>query len=170
MRLARWLMPTDSMVMPRALRRTTSATRATMAMAITNATGNPNTVPVEIHAKPSLRAEVFCPPVITLARPRPVIIMINVVMKGWRPTTDTSRPLMAPRSTVTSRDSPSAVSTAPVDPEWAADARNSIDTAPDTAISEPTDRSMPAVAITRVMPMAIMSTGALPRRMSIREP
>jgi hypothetical protein len=32
--------------------------------------------------------------------------------------------------------------------------------APAIAISDPTDRSMPPVAMTRVMPMATMTTGA----------
>jgi hypothetical protein len=38
--------------------------------------------------------------------------------------------------------------------------------APEIAITEPTDRSMPPVAMTRVMPSATSSSGALPRRMS----
>jgi hypothetical protein len=47
---------------------------------------------------------------------------------------------------------------------------NSIDTAPETAITDPTERSMPRVAITRVMPTAIIMIGALARRMSIGLP
>ena len=43
-------------------------------------------------------------------------------------------------------------------------------TAPDTAITAPTDRSMPRVAITIVMPRATSMSGALLRRMSIRAP
>ena len=43
-------------------------------------------------------------------------------------------------------------------------------TAPETAITAPTDRSMPRVAITMVMPRATSMSGALLRRMSISAP
>ena len=43
-------------------------------------------------------------------------------------------------------------------------------TAPDTAMMAPTDRSMPRVAMTIVMPSATSMSGALLRRMSIRAP
>jgi hypothetical protein len=43
-------------------------------------------------------------------------------------------------------------------------------TAPDTAMSAPTERSMPRVAITIVMPSATSMSGALLRRMSMTEP
>ena len=43
-------------------------------------------------------------------------------------------------------------------------------TAPEIAICAPTDRSMPRVAITRVMPSATSMSGALLRRMSMSEP
>ena len=43
-------------------------------------------------------------------------------------------------------------------------------TAPDTAITAPTERSMPRVAMTMVMPSATSMSGALLRRMSISAP
>ena len=43
-------------------------------------------------------------------------------------------------------------------------------TAPETAITAPTERSMPRVAITSVMPSATSISGALLRRMSMRAP
>ena len=43
-------------------------------------------------------------------------------------------------------------------------------TAPETAITAPTERSMPRVAITNVMPSATSISGALLRRMSMRAP
>ena len=43
-------------------------------------------------------------------------------------------------------------------------------TAPEIAICAPTERSMPRVAITRVMPSATSMSGALLRRMSMNEP
>ena len=43
-------------------------------------------------------------------------------------------------------------------------------TAPETAISAPTERSMPRVAMTIVMPRATSISGALLRRMSMSDP
>jgi hypothetical protein len=125
---------------------------------------------LEIHLKGALVAVVFWPEVITLASPRPASIMISVVMKGCSPTTDTKNALTTPSSRLSPSARPSAVSTAPADPGSAAEARYSMETAPATHITAPTDRSMPPVAITSVMPAASMSTGALPRRMSISDP
>ena len=48
--------------------------------------------------------------------------------------------------------------------------RYSMATAPATAIIEPTDRSIPPVAITRHIPVAIMISGAAARAMSTRLP
>ena len=45
-----------------------------------------------------------------------------------------------------------------------------METAPATAISEPTDRSIPAVAMTRHIPTEIIAMGAAARRMSITLP
>ena len=43
-------------------------------------------------------------------------------------------------------------------------------TAPETAMTAPTERSIPRVAITSVMPSATSINGALLRRMSMSEP
>ena len=43
-------------------------------------------------------------------------------------------------------------------------------TAPETAMRAPTERSMPRVAMTSVMPSATSISGALLRRMSISAP
>ncbi len=43
-------------------------------------------------------------------------------------------------------------------------------TAPEMAATAPTERSMPRVAMTSVMPMATISVGAPLRRMSMRLP
>ena len=43
-------------------------------------------------------------------------------------------------------------------------------TAPETAMTAPTERSMPRVAITIVMPSATSISGALLRRMSMSAP
>ena len=63
-----------------------------------------------------------------------------------------------------------ATSAAPSEFGASAALRNSIDTAPETAMIEPTERSMPPVAITRHMPTAIINIGAPARAMSMRLP
>ncbi len=167
-RAASGSMPMASIIRPSALRRTSRPTRITTSRASRNTTGSPRRYPLAIQRKCPLTAEVFWPLVITLARPRPAIIITSVEMKGCSPTTDTMKPLNRPSTTLI----PSASRTArSADPSVSgAVARNCIDTAPATAITEPTDRSMPLVAMTRHMPIAIIMTGAAARRMSTRLP
>ena len=116
----------------------------------------------------SLFAVVFWPPVITFASPRPASIITSVLMNGCRPTTETRNPFTAPSRPATTIASPSARNADPA--VFGAELRNSIATAPATAITEPTERSMPFVATTRHMPTAIIITGAAERRMSMRFP
>ena len=123
-----------------------------------------------IHRYRSLTAEVFWPPVMTLANPRPASIMTSVVMNGWRPTTAIRMPLIEPSTAQSASASPMAANAAPIEFGALALLRNSIATAPETAIIEPTDRSMPPVAITRHMPVAIINRGAEARAMSTRLP
>ncbi len=115
-------------------------------------------------------AVVFCPAVMTFAIPRPASIMMSVVMKGCRPKTETKNPLTMPSTRLSPSASPRADRTEVSDPGSETLARNSIETAPATHITAPTERSMPPVAMTSVMPVAIMSTGALARKMSMSEP
>jgi len=93
---------------------------------------------------------VFWPEVMTLANPRPASIMISVVMNGCSPRMETNAPLMqpTPRPMSSARKIASHTLTPEVSICMAA--------APATAITEPTERSMPAVEITNVMPVAIM--------------
>ena len=92
----------------------------------------------------------FWPEVITLARPRPASIIINVVMNGWSPRIETSAPLMQPMARPMSSERRMTIQTlTPAD-------SSCIAAAPATAMTEPTDRSIPAVEITSVMPVAIM--------------
>ena len=92
-------------------------------------------------------------------------------MIGWMPSTATRKPFQAPRT--------SATSDADADREQHACSGCSgcrepsmivSATAPETAMIAPTDRSMPRVAMTSVMPSATSMSGALLRRMSISEP
>ncbi len=111
-------------------------------------------------------ALVFCPSVMTRAMPRAASIMTSVLMNGWRPTTETRRPLIAPSTTASASASPMAWNMAPTDDALFSVDSVSIATAPPTAIIEPTERSIPSVAMTNVIPSAIMMIGADTRRMS----
>jgi hypothetical protein len=108
--------------------------------------------------------------VISWASPRPATIRISVAMIGCRPTTETRKPFQTPSSSAR----PSAIAQATSTPDrlpWSSSpAMCRQASAPATDITEPTDRSMPPVAMTRVMPTATRISGALSRRMSIRLP
>jgi len=121
-----------------------------------------------IHRKVSFVAAVFCPDVMTFATPRPASIITRVLMNGCSPTTDTSTPLTRPRTTLMPSARARAVSAAPG--VFPAPASSSMEAAPATTITEPTERSIPLVATTRHMPSAIIITGAAARRMSITLP
>ena len=53
----------------------------------------------------------ICPPVISMAMPRPAVISTSVAMIGWIPTTETRKPFQAPRADASSRPMPTAMST-----------------------------------------------------------
>ena len=121
-----------------------------MTNAMTKLGGMPRMKPLAIHfsgAPPATElASVFWPEVMTLANPRPASIMISVVMNGCSPRMETNAPLMQP--TPRPMSSARKIASHTLTPEA------SICMA--TAITEPTERSMPAVEITNVMPVAIM--------------
>ncbi len=91
-------------------------------------------------------------------------------MIGWIPITETRNPFHNPSRTQT----PTAIATAVIIVEAApcceAPAMYTQATAPEIAATAPTDRSIPRVAMTSVIPSATSSTGAPLRRMSIRLP
>ncbi len=162
-------MPIASIMRPRALRRTSTATPIVISTASRNTTGSPTRYPFASQRNGSLDAAVFWPAVMTFARPRPASMITSVLMKGCSPTTETSMPLTAPRIPAMRSARPIAPSATPSESEPAA-FRNSIETAPATTMIEPPLRSMPPVATTRHMPTAISITGAAARRMSTRLP
>ena len=134
------------------------------------ATGMPNRKPEPRNLKGALSTVRMLPSVISIAMPRPAVIRISVAMIGWMPRTATRNPFHTPISS----ESPSAASTATAttpgssgfgEPRMIEQA-----TAPAIAQIEPTERSMPRVAITRVMPTAMISVGAPLRTMSITLP
>ena len=156
---ARGLIPTASIESPRAVLRTTSTKMARTTSARRKPTGNPRTRPCAIQLNEVEFPAAFLPPVIILAIPRPASIMIKVVMNGWRRTTETRNPENAPQSTPTRRARSTATIAAPALDGEGELTRNCIATAPETAITEPTERSMPLVAITSVMPREIIRIG-----------
>ncbi len=106
----------------------------------------------------------ICPEVISCATPRPATINISVATKGWILRMATSTPFHSPASTplpiaassTTGRLCPATVIDAAV--------------APAMAMMAPTERSIPPVAITSVMPIASSATGAARLRMSMGLP
>ncbi len=91
-------------------------------------------------------------------------------MIGWMPITATSTPFQAPSTSETPIAIARAVTTTPR-LLWSGCLLMYMQAiAPLIAQSEPTDRSMPPVEMTRVMPSATRISGALSRRMSIGVP
>ncbi len=110
------------------------------------------------------------PSVTSCARPRPATMRISVVMIGCMPAPATRKPFHAPSSEQSARVTPAAASTPPAE-FWSG--RSLIRrhaSAPAIATTEPTDRSMPPVAMTRVMPSATRIRGAPNLAMSTRLP
>lgn len=91
-------------------------------------------------------------------------------MIGWMPTPATSRPFHTPRAALNASASPIAPSTPPTEFWSSSSLMRRQASAPAMATTEPTDRSMPPVAMTRVMPSETRISGAPKRRMSMRLP
>ena len=107
---------------------------------------------------------------INIATPRPAVIKIKVATIGWMPITETSAPFHRPRTTATSSETSTAVMTVVTEPGSGESRMIEQASAPAIAPTAPTERSIPRVAITRVIPIATISVGAPLRRMSIRLP
>ncbi len=98
------------------------------------------------------------------ATPRPATINTSVAMIGWMSSTATSTPFQRPQriptpsviSSVAASECPDVIAAAAV--------------APQIAMTAPTERSMPLVAMTTVMPIAKSTTGAPRLRISMRLP
>ena len=90
--------------------------------------------------------------------PRPAMNRISVATMGWMPNRDTSHPLNSPSSPATPIAATIArVTASAVLPTGTTCPRKIIGAStPEIAISDPTDRSIPPVAITRFMPTATM--------------
>ena len=91
-------------------------------------------------------------------------------MIGWMPRTATRKPFQSPSSTQTPRAIEQPTITVPSEPGFGLPTMWTQATAPAIAAIAPTERSIPRVAITSVMPSATRRTGALLRAMSTRLP
>jgi hypothetical protein len=169
-RLASGLTPTDSISRPRAVRRVTSAATTTTAAAISTGTGSPNRKPEPITLKGGLFTVTIWPSVMSMATPRPAVIRIRVATMGCSPRTATSAPFHRPSTSASTRAVATAVTTVEVAPGSGASMMIEQASAPAIAPTAPTDRSMPRVAITSVMAIAMIIVGAPLRAMSTRLP
>ncbi len=89
-------------------------------------------------------------------------------MIGWMPSAATSQPFHTPSTSERPSASPNAISVVPTPSVLSLIHRQA--SAPLIATTAPTERSMPRVAITSVMPIAIRISGAPFFRMSTRLP
>src|SRR6478735_10027703 len=91
-------------------------------------------------------------------------------MIGWMPRTATRKPFQSPSRTQTARAIEQPTTTVPSEPAFGLPTMCTQATAPAIAAIAPTERSMPRVAITSVMPRAASRIGAVLRAMSTRLP
>ena len=112
-------------------------------------TGTPSRRPVDSQRRASLKPEIGRPSVNSSDAPRATLIIPSVAMNGGSFPRVMSSPLRSPHSELVSRPASTANGTG-----QSACSRLAI-TTPDSATSEPTERSIPAERITNVMPTAI---------------
>ena len=87
--------------------------------------------------------------------PRAIVIIANVITKDWIRSRAVPAPLTNPKTPQTTMQI-GTMSTGLIEKSVSSRA----DVVPPTARREPTDRSMPAVMMTRVIPMARIPRGA----------
>src|SRR6185437_10398951 len=94
------------------------------------------------------------PPVMSCAMPRPATIRMRVAMIGWTPMRATRKPFQSPKTEHAASASTTATSTPTTElwSLWRSMYQQAM--APAMAITAPTERSMPPVAMTSVMPTA----------------
>ena len=126
--------------------------------------GNARKEPALKAARPGSLKVTITPSVTSCAMPRPATMRMRVATIGWSSRTATRKPLSSPQP----RPTPSAASTT-TGSGWPAMIIVAA-TAPAMAMTAPTERSTPLVAITIVMPIARMATGAPRLSTSMRLP
>src|ERR1051326_6827768 len=163
--LAVWLSPTDSMKRPIAVlrvRNTVTASRPTLS---NTGNGNPNKLPLPMYVRRSSVNVMIWPSVMSWATPRPATIRTKVATMGWTLRTPTSNPFQQPAASETTSADPITIGNG-----TPARLINCAATAPAIAITAPTERSTPPVAMTRAMPRASSMTFEPWLRISINTP
>ncbi len=126
--------------------------------------GNPRKDPVPMKISTGSAKVTMDPSVTNCARPRPATISTSVATIGCMSRNVTRIPFQRPqRSPITSAATTANPAGKPATTIVAA-------TAPEMAMTAPTERSTPLVAITAVIPMARIATGAPRFSTSIRLP
>ena len=152
-RLASGLMPTVSISRPSAVRRVSSAASDEEHGADEDRDRDARaTNPVPRNLNGALVTVRIWPSVISIAMPRPAVIRISVAMIGWIPRTATRKPFHRPSTRRQSQRGHDADGDRPHRVRVGEPRMIEHATAPAIAQIEPTDRSIPRVAMTRVMP------------------
>ena len=169
-RLASGLMPTASI--EHAQRRAPGEQRggAKTASAIRKAIGRVRKNPDARPLKVPLLTVVIWPSVTSIARPRPATIRTSVAMIGWMPRTETRKPFQSAEQHADREGRGAGGDRGAGAPGRGLSKMRAHAKAAAIAAIAPTERSMPRVAITRVMPIATSRIGALLRTMSTRLP
>ena len=153
------------------MRRSTTAIVAMAAAEMNSAKGSPSRYPLATNSSGSLLTVVMKPSVMSRATPRPASMSTRVAMIGWIRKHGHQEAVPHARvRTPTAMPTPIATRTVPTSSGLAEPSMMVRVTAPETAMTAPTERSIPRVAITSVMPSATSIRGALLRRMSISAP
>src|SRR4051794_487238 len=153
------LPPTASTCRPNTVRRMAQAAAATITAIRITWTGTPSTRPRAMNWNSGTWKICRLASVSAWAMPRPAMNSTNVATIGWMRKRVTIQPLNRPNrpaiSTGTTKARPTPTYRFGNGNSWPRKIIGA--TAPEIAISEPTDRSMPPVAITSVMPTATMT-------------
>ncbi|MCY1374167.1 hypothetical protein D9M69_614910 [compost metagenome] len=144
--------------------RTISATRMPKTSQMITGRGSHAKEPLPRKISPGWLKVRIAPSVTSWAMPRPATISTSVAMIGWISSIATRTPFHRPQRMPV----PSVIRSV-IASEWP-DVIDEAATAPQIAITAPTERSMPLVAMTTVMPMARSTTGAPRLRMSMTLP
>src|SRR5215218_1308276 len=148
-RAALRLPPTAIVCRPKVVRLSSTQPATVTARKTRAGTGTPSTRPAPTRGRmASCLREMGVLSLIQSARPRAMVSMARVAMKGTTRPQVMARPLIAPRSTAK-----------PIVPSMNIQEPFSNTSPPAmlaAASTDPTDRSIPPVAITKVMPMAMM--------------
>src|SRR5579859_70878 len=161
--LARALPPAASIRRPSEEPRTTMPVISSITITSTTGAGMLSTEPVPNQARSGEVKVTIRPSVMSWAMPRPATIRISVATIGCMRSTATRKPFQAPQISPALKPAATATGQAWLSARLAA-------MAPEIAMTAPTERSMPPVAITSTMPSESSATGAPRLKTSTRLP